>query len=341
MTFATIPGTEPLRAVLVGAGGMGRWWAVTIAASPDVTLAAWVDLVPDAVDAAIAELGLAPTVVAASLGDALARVEADVVIDAAVPEAHHDVTVEALDRGLAVLGEKPLAATMAEARAMVAAADRTGRLFMVSQSRRYDAGLERFRAALAAVGPLALLRTDFWMAARDGGFRHRMADPLLVDMAIHAFDAARYLTGADPVTVWCDSFNPGWSWFDGDATAVASFELADGARYLYSGSWCADGPATSWNGAWFGFGPGGQVRWDGEHGVEAGGADGSLAVPELVEQPEGPAGSLADFVTALRTGRTPMGEGHDNLVSLAMVHAAVASSRRRAPVALAEVLAPG
>ena len=39
-----------------------------------------------------------------------------------------------------------------------------------------------------------------------------MDSPLLVDMSIHTFDAARYVTGADPVSVQCTEFNPAWSW---------------------------------------------------------------------------------------------------------------------------------
>ena len=42
-------------------------------------------------------------------------------------------------------------------------------------------------------------------------------------MAIHLFDAARALTGADPVSVYCDSYNPPWSWYEGPAAAAAVF----------------------------------------------------------------------------------------------------------------------
>jgi len=54
------------------------------------------------------------------------------------------------------------------------------------------------------------------------------------------------------------------------------------------------------------------------------------------DMPNGIAGSLRDFVRALRTGSTPMGECHDNIKSLAMVFAAIesAATGRRVPVAL-------
>jgi predicted dehydrogenase len=51
--------------------------------------------------------------------------------------------------------------------------------------------------------------------------------------------------------------------------------------------------------------------------------------------PHGIAGSLRDFVNAIRTGATPMGECHDNIKSLAMVFAAIESAEtgRRVPIA--------
>ena len=55
-----------------------------------------------------------------------------------------------------------------------------------------------------------------------GGFREEMDSPLLVDMAIHTFDAARYVTGGDPVSVLCTEFNPPWSWYRGAASAVVA-----------------------------------------------------------------------------------------------------------------------
>ena len=52
------------------------------------------------------------------------------------------------------------------------------------------------------------------------------------------------------------------------------------------------------------------------------------------DAPGGIAGSLQDFLNALQTGETPMGECHDNIKSLAMVFAAIESSAtgRRVPV---------
>ena len=40
-----------------------------------------------------------------------------------------------------------------------------------------------------------------------------MESPLLLDMAIHTFDQARFITGADALSVYCHEFNPAGSWY--------------------------------------------------------------------------------------------------------------------------------
>jgi predicted dehydrogenase len=262
-----------------------------------------------------------------------AETGADAVVDVTVPVAHHAVTTTALFAGLSVLGEKPVADTLARALSLVAAADVSGRLFMVSQSRRWNPQLFALRAMTEALGPVGSVSTGFHRAPHFGGFREQMAQPLLVDMAIHAFDAARFLLGADPVTVSCQTWNPPWSWFAGDACAAAVFEMTGGARYVYHGSWCSPGVETSWNGEWRVSAERGTALWDGDHdpiGPATGRPD---------DRYSGIAGALRVFTEALETGVTPMGEVHGNVLSLAMVEAAVDSATLGRPVVIDDVLA--
>jgi predicted dehydrogenase len=258
-------------------------------------------------------------------------------VDVTIPEAHHDVTLAALAAGVPVLGEKPMAATMEQARAMVAASERAGTLYMVSQSRRYDARLHAYRRLIeGSIGPVGILNADFYIGAHFGGFRDQMAHVLVLDMAIHTFDAARYLLGdPEPVAVYCEEFNPPWSWYTGDASAVAIFEMAGGARFTYRGSWCAEGRHTAWESEWRAVGPEGSATWDGRDAIEADvvterGEFFSKVEPRAAEVEQGVdagiAGSLRDFLHALRTGATPMGECHDNIKSLAMVFGAIESA---------------
>jgi predicted dehydrogenase len=327
--------------MLVGAGGMGRAWARVIAANSDIQLVGWVDLLKDRVAEAVDELQLKGLAVEDDVEAALNLARPDFVVDATIPEAHHEVTRLCLDRKVAVLGEKPMAASLEEARDLVARSERSSTLFMVSQNRRYNAGLTTYRDLIAQhLGGIGQLNAEFYRAPHFGGFREEMDSPLLIDMAIHTFDAARYLTGADPLTVSCTEFNPPWSWFRGAASVVADFELTGGIRFTYQGSWCAAGYETSWDSSWRAIGPAGTATWDGATNptaeVAASGAGEPLVVePPLVPVPgEGIAGALLDFVAALHSGRVPMNECHKNIKSLAMVMSALESSRAGRRVAM-------
>ena len=327
------------RALLVGAGGMGRAWAKNLKASETlVEQVGWVDIMPGAAAGAAETLELSGLWTGDDLGRALADSRPDFVIDVTIPEAHHDVTIQSLRAGVPVLGEKPMADSMARARAMLKASEETGKLYMVSQSRRYDARIHAYRKLIEAQlgGSLGILNSDFYIGAHFGGFRDEMAHVLLLDMAIHTFDAARYLSGADPLSVYCEEFNPSWSWYKGASSATALFEMSGGLRYTYRGSWCAEGRSTSWEAEWRAVGPGGTATWDGHSAIHADHVTGTEgfrrdteATTETPEPdvPGGIAGSLRDFLHALETGASPMGECHDNIKSLAMVFAAIESAK--------------
>ncbi|MFI6828624.1 Gfo/Idh/MocA family protein [Kribbella sp. NPDC050241] len=327
---------EPLRLLQVGAGGMGRAWLRTISENPDVVLIGLVDLDVDVARAAADEHGYGDLPVATSIGELADG--ADAVIDVTVPLAHPKVSVDALLRGLPVLCEKPLAESVRECLAMVAASEVSGKLLMVSQSRRYFRAASAFGRQIAELGTIGSLSCEFFKAPHFSGFRERMAEPLLVDMAIHQFDLARKLIGSEPVTVYCESYNPEWSWFDGNAAASAVFAFANGTRFAFTGSWCAPGLETSWNGRWRASGRDGTATWDGDNPPVAELASGESLPAVLVDDPEQIAGSLVEFVDAVRGSTIPQSEVHSNVISVAMVEAAVRSASLGTPVRVADVL---
>lgn len=315
---------------------MGRAWLSAVEESPDAELVGIVDLDVRAATTAAADLGRPDLPVAADAVSLAAQTGATAVVNVTVPQAHHPVTTAALVAGLAVLGEKPVAQDVAEALSLVAATEITGELFMVSQSRRWNPQLARMRGVVRQLGAVGTVTTEFFRAPRFGGFREEMDQPLLVDMAIHAFDAARYLLGDEPAAASCQSWNPPWSWYAGDASASATFEMRSGARYVYNGSWCSPGRETSWNAEWHVRAERGSVTWDGENDPVT---DTDTALEPVATSPYSDiAGSLRLFTEALRSGVTPMGEVCENVMSLAMVEAAVRSAATGRPVTLDEVL---
>lgn len=115
----------------------------------------------------------------------------------------------------------------------------------------------------------------------------------------------------------------------GDAATAAVFEMSEGTRYAHHGSWCSPGAETSWEGRWRVSGSLGTAVWDGDTAplLDISESTGEPVALTATPPPgHGIEGSLADFVSALRSGVAPMGEVHDNLMSLAMVYGAVASA---------------
>ncbi len=335
---STPPG--PLRLVQVGAGLMGEAWLGVISGSPDTELVGLVDLDLDVARRAAERTGVDSVAIGRSLTDVLARVTADAVVNVTVPAAHRAVSVEALRAGLPVLSEKPLAGSVAAGLSIVAAAELTGQLLMVSQSRRYFRQLPAFRRPdrpnrPGRPGRLCVLQGPPLrrVSGADGlppADRH--GDPSLRSGPRSARQPIRLR--------WCASRStrlgagtPGTR----PPTSASSSPPASASASPPVGAvqaWKRPGTA-----AWRVSGAGGSAAWDGEHEPVAETADGHRLAADITSGPEQIAGSLAEFVAALRTGAVPSGEAHSNVLSLTMVEAAIRSAREARRVEIAEVLA--
>lgn len=333
------------RAVMVGAGGISQAWIGPLI-EEQVDIAAVVDLRIEAARAFIGKHGLG-ALASDNLEATLQRTRPDFVVDLTVPEAHHQVTCTALRAGCHVIGEKPMASSMVEARDMVRASEETGKLYMVSQTRRWDVNHDTVRRTLAAgaIGAITTINCDFYLGAHFGGFRDEMASPLVLDMAIHHFDLARFMAGADALAVYAKEFNPRGSWYRGDAAATCIFEMTGGVIFTYRGSWCAEGFPTSWNGDWRIIGERGTLVYERDELPRAQVVAGDTGFTRPLDDiPISPSplrhtywhGALRELLAFLRTGERPQTECHDNIKSLAMCFAAVESSAqsRRLPVDL-------
>ena len=330
------------RAVVVGAGGISQVWFPALK-EEGIEVAAVVDLSEDAARARVEEFDL-DAAVSTDLEATLEAVQPEFVVDLTVPAAHCEVTCTALEAGCHVIGEKPMAASMEEARRMVETSERTGKLYMVSQSRRYNEKHDRVRLTLEAgdLGRPTIVNCTFYLDPHFGGFRDEMESPLILDMAIHHFDLLRFLTDLDPVSVYSYEYNPAHSWYAGDAADACIFRMSEGVVFNYVGCWCGQGCRTSWNGDWRlvcengtmlyerDEDPWGEVVVMGEDGRETR----DLEVAESPMEHPGQRGALHELIRFLETGEAPQCECHDNMKSLAMVFAAMESSRRGERIAV-------
>jgi predicted dehydrogenase len=217
------------------------------------------------------------------------------------------------------------------------------------QNYRYVPGIVTVAQQIrgGVIGNVEELHADFFIGAHFGGFRDAMEFPLILDMSIHTFDASRYISGADPVSVYCHSFNPKRSWYKGDASASAIFEMktpeGDPIVFNYRGSWCAEGLGTPWNGNWRIVGSRGTITWDGAGTIKVASIkpDGKHSfISEMVESshPEttlalsGHGGLMQGYLASQAAGKPPVTVCTDNIKSLAMVLAAVESGKAGAKV---------
>jgi predicted dehydrogenase len=330
-----------LTAVLAGCGAMSAVWLETIQKIEGLKLVGLVDVDRDRAQKCAERFNLQDVVVGNSLKEVLVSAKPNVVFDVAVPQARRELVMTAFEHGCDVLTEKPMASTLEDARALVVAAREQGRIHAVVQNRRYLANVRRIRHFLDSqvLGKPTSIHCDFFLAPHFSGFRENMDHVLLVDMAIHTFDAARYMANATPESVYCMEWEPPNSWYQSGSSAAALFKLEGGIVFNYRGSWCADGFKTSWESNWRIVCERGSLIWDGFGDLRAEKAtatrDGIFDTPESVEiaplQAEarvgGHQGVITDFVAAVQTRDDPETAGSDNIKSLAMVFAAVESAK--------------
>ncbi len=333
-----------MKVVLAGCGGMSQTW-LNAANSLELEMVGFVDLYEETARNRAISSGWEQARIGTDLARILTETNPDLVFDCTVPEAHTGVTLTALSHGCHVLGEKPMADNLEKARQMVAAAQASGKIYAVIQNRRYDPNVRRIKAFIndGLLGPLTTLNSDFFLAAHFEGFRLKMPHVLLVDMAIHTFDTARFISGADPVSVYCKEWNPVGSWYEQDASAIAIFEMSNGLVYTYRGSWCAEGLNTTWESDWRVIGQQGSLRWDGAEnfaaqvvtenaGLRSKVKDMPVPLVDVTEKDQGHTSIIREMVECIQTGKTPETICTDNIKSLAMVLAAVESAGSGRPV---------
>jgi predicted dehydrogenase len=349
--------SDRLKIVQVGVGGWGWSWTDIVKASSEWDLVAVVDLNEAQLRKAGAHHGLKDAQLHRTLASAVSATQPDACLVVVPPEAHASVTIEAARLGLHCLVEKPIADTVVDAKAMVAAAADAGVRLMVNQNYRFRRAPRTVRRLVSEglVGEIGSVNIQFQKAAHfGGGFREKMAHPLIVDMAIHHFDQLRGSLGFEPAEVTATSWNPKWSWFEGDACANAVLRSESGAVAVYSGSWVSQGWETTWDGDWRIQGSKGELHWADNTVLlqpksvftsvflpGAREANGRLGFDLDVLASEDRLASLAAFHAAVVGDSEAETSGTDNLKTLATVLAARISIERREKVTIAEILASG
>src|SRR5690348_8330881 len=124
--------------------------------------------------------------------EALLRTGIDAAIIAAPTHLHHDIAVQCTAKGVHVLVEKPIASTIEESRAIVAAARRAGVTLMVGHVERFNPAVQSVKRAIKDQDILSIAIT------RVGPFPPRMSNVgVVIDLAVHDIDLIRWFTDSE------------------------------------------------------------------------------------------------------------------------------------------------
>jgi predicted dehydrogenase len=127
----------------------------------------------------------------------LERHRPDAVVVAVPTVHHHSVAMDAIAMGCHVLVEKPIAATIAEAKELIDAADRAGVALAVGHIERFNPAIVELKRRLddGGLGPIFMVHSR-----RQSPYPGRITDVgVIADLATHEVDMMRHLTGAEVV----------------------------------------------------------------------------------------------------------------------------------------------
>ncbi len=241
-----------LKIALTGTGYIAKFHAKAAQKLPDVELAAVVNHRPKSMAAFAAEFDIPRqyTTIEALLQDG--GVDA---ISVNTPNyLHAPQTIAALEAGAHVMVEKPMAMNAAEARAMIAAGEKSGALLMVAHCWRFDEEVLWVKKQVDDGRIGEIVRTKGYSVhvhwGPGGWFTQKefAGGGALADMGIHAIDTARFLLGdPQPVSVYA-RVGTYYKDFDVDDTGIILVNWDNGVTsYIESGWWQphTDGPEAS------------------------------------------------------------------------------------------------
>jgi UDP-N-acetylglucosamine 3-dehydrogenase len=188
----TVAGNERVRVGVVGVGVMGSNHARVLSDIPGVELVGIAD--PDRKQRELVSDALGCTAVN-DVG-ALLRCGVDALTIAAPTHLHHDIALKCIAEGIHLLVEKPIASSVEEGRAIVAAARRAGVTLMVGHVERFNPAVQSIKRAIQDQDILSIAIT------RVGPFPPRMSNVgVVIDLGVHDIDLIRWFTESEIVEI--------------------------------------------------------------------------------------------------------------------------------------------
>jgi len=318
----------PLRLGVVGVGVMGANHARVLTDLADVKLVGIADPDPKQRELVASALGCAGHADV----EALIAGGVDAITIAAPTHLHRDLALTCIRHGVHILVEKPIASSVAEGRAIIAAAQRAGVTLMIGHVERFNPAVDAIKTAIRDEDILSIAIT------RVGPFPPRMSNVgVVIDLAVHDIDLIRWFTDSDIVEIQPQLSN---AIAEREDIALLQFRTASGVLAHINTNWLTPFKARSVTVATrkkyimgdlltrqvtecFGFQP-----------------DGSYSMRHLsVGHAEPLRSELQAFASAIRLGEPPAVTGEEGVASLEIAIRCLeggavmptASSRRQRP----------
>ena len=191
----------PLRVGVIGVGRIGRMHAELLARQVSgAALGSVYDALPPTAQGVAQEFG----VPAAASVEEILNGDVDAVAICSTADTHVELMIAAAEAGKAVFCEKPVSLELVDLDRALAAIDAAGVPFQIGFNRRFDPAHAAVQEAVAsgAIGEPHLVRISSRDPAPPPREYVRTSGGLFLDMMIHDFDMARYLTGSEIVEVF-------------------------------------------------------------------------------------------------------------------------------------------
>ncbi len=239
----------PQKVIHVGIGVFGkRWCQDFLKKNQDdgtIEVVAVVDVDPNALEFGRAALGLSESRCYTDPRKAFAENKADFCTVVVPPKFHEAIIDLAIEYGVDILCEKPIADTMESSVRIARKVKDAGRKMAVTMSHRFDQDKTTLRKIIrsGSLGRVNTVSCRFAGAMRrhmewSSEFRHTMQDPLLIEGAIHHLDIMADFAGANCETLYASTWKPSWAEYAGDTDAVITMVYENGVRGTYEGT-CA------------------------------------------------------------------------------------------------------
>lgn len=226
-----------LRIGIMGLGRIGAFHAETLAGLGSVDSL----LVTDPLVAATASVAERFGATVFPSPEAVLAAGVDGVVIAAATDAHPELILAAVETGVPVFCEKPVARTVEEGLEVLRAVEDSGVAVQIGYNRRFDAGCVAARKAVLSeeLGTLHTVRSTTLDPAPPPAAYVAVSGGIFRDCSVHDFDLVRWVTGREVVEVYATGGNRGAEYIRaaGDVdTASSLLTLDDGTIAVISNS---------------------------------------------------------------------------------------------------------